>query len=552
MLNLSDKDLDRLSREAASEHDPGDIIGPRSWDKLEVRLDRHLGHVTPHVARGFYRLPFYYAPVVLMILGASYYFIRNHKAHKEASSGSPPLTLVKPAHTGTDKPSTSSQNPTQADKSTSTLALPPATSEQPTAPAAGAGSQHDLASGGSPVSGATAPVASVATASGGSGAASAVPGRPASSPATGSPAASSSGASGTLSTPGSSVAGSLAISSPNAPGVHNHFTRHRPATNGHDRSVTSSHTSSDISAGLSTSAHGSTDRPDNTSTAGPDKGSGIASLSGTPTKSGTPTQSGAAPLSAERQLSLSAVRGLVPTKGPGSVSDSALRAFTVKATPTPIQRKGGLYINRSLQIGAVVAPDFSSVHSMSGDKPGSTIGLTADYQFAHHWYVGSGLLFSRKNFAAAPQNFHPPQGYDSLNGMTQNNMDNINFVKGSFTMLEIPLNLRYDFSVTGNTVFFATAGLSSYLMMSENCDFYYQRWGRPMTQSKNYHDQPNYLFSALNLSVGVEMGVSNTLSVLVAPYVKVPVRNIGFGQVDLSSVGINFALEFAPVLSRRR
>ena len=84
MLNLYDKDLDRLSREAASEHDPGDIIGPRSWDKLEVRLDRHLGHVTPHVARGFYRIPFYYAPVVLMILGASYYFIRNHKAHKES------------------------------------------------------------------------------------------------------------------------------------------------------------------------------------------------------------------------------------------------------------------------------------------------------------------------------------------------------------------------------------------------------------------------------------------------------------------------------------
>jgi len=136
--------------------------------------------------------------------------------------------------------------------------------------------------------------------------------------------------------------------------------------------------------------------------------------------------------------------------------------------------------------------------------------------------------------------------------MDQNSAKNISFVKGSFTMLEIPLNLRYDFSVTGNTVFFATAGLSSYLMTSENCNYFYQFWGHAMTQSKNYPDQPNYLFSALNLSVGVEMGVSNTLSVLVAPYVKVPVRNIGFGQVDLSSVGINFALEFAPVLSRRR
>ena len=189
---------------------------------------------------------------------------------------------------------------------------------------------------------------------------------------------------------------------------------------------------------------------------------------------------------------------------------------------------------------------------MSGDKPGSTIGLTADYQFAHHWHVGSGLLLSRKNYAAAPQDFHPPKNFYSQNNMTQNGSPNVNFIKGSFSMLEVPLNLRYDFSVTGNTLFFASAGLSSYLMTSENCNYYYQWFNQPRIKNMQYDNHPDYLFSALDLSVGVEMGVSNTLSVLVAPYVKVPVRNVGFGQVELSSVGINFVLEFAPVLSRRR
>ena len=534
MLNLSDKELDRLSREAASEHDPGDIVGPKSWDKLEVRLDRHLGHVTPHVGRGFYRLPFYYAPIVLLIVGAAYYFTRNHRAQKEASSGSPPLTLVKPAPAGADKSSTSSQTPIQTDKSTSTLVLPPATTEQPTAPtAAGAGPRHDLAASGSTTT-ATSP-ASATTASGSSGAASAASGS---------------------STAGSPIAGSSATRSLSTPGTHNlpHGAGAsklvRPLPNRHDRSTTPSSGSSNSTTGLSADA--STDRPNNASTDGTRKRSAAASPSDAAALSGTTQPPGTTSLSPARQLSLSTVRGPVPTKRPGSVSDSALRAFTVKAIPTPIRRKGGLYVNRSLQIGAVIAPDFSSVNSMSGDKPGSTIGLTADYQFAHHWYVGSGLLFSRKNFAAAPPNFHVPQGYYSMNGMTQNNAKNIDFVKGSFTMLEIPLNLRYDFSVTGNTLFFATAGLSSYLMTSENCDYFYQWYNMPRTKSMNYHDQPNYLFSALNLSVGVEMGVSNTLSVLVAPYVKVPVRNIGFGQVDLSSVGINFILEFTPVLSRRR
>jgi hypothetical protein len=96
MLNLSDKDLDRLSQEAAQHHEPGDIVGPRLWEKLELRLDRDLGKISPNPARGIRRLPFYYAPAMLVLLGVSYYLVRlNNKSHKGMSSGSPPLTLIK-------------------------------------------------------------------------------------------------------------------------------------------------------------------------------------------------------------------------------------------------------------------------------------------------------------------------------------------------------------------------------------------------------------------------------------------------------------------------
>ncbi len=120
-------------------------------------------------------------------------------------------------------------------------------------------------------------------------------------------------------------------------------------------------------------------------------------------------------------------------------------------------------------------------------------------------------------------------------------------------MLEIPLNLRYDFSYTGNTMFFATAGISSYIRTSENCELLLQLVSESQWMKEfQYPNQPDYLFSAINLSVGVETGISNSLSLLIAPYMKIPSRNIGFGQVQLSSVGIDFALKFAPVISRKR
>ncbi len=568
MFNLSDKDLDRLSREAAEEHDPGDIVGPRSWDKLEIRLDRQLGHVTPRPVRGFYRLPFYYAPVVLLILGASYYFIRNHKTQKEVSSGSPPLTSIKPSPAGTDKPSASYQNPTQTDKSTSTLVLPPATATQsaagqPPAPAAGTAPGHDLTSG----SPATSPASATPAAAHSGNTSSSEAGHP----GVATTSAGLTSGNNTAATPG---AGSLTTRNlTSATGTTRNRLTHHHTTSGHNRLIASSSGSSTKASDRSASPDRSVG-PDETSTNRSTKGSGTTPPPGvafipipappdhsaaaenfvgpasTRPSSSVPSGYIGRPLGRPLpgQLSLSSVRGPVPTKRPGSVSDSALRHFTAKAIPTPIRRKDGMSVNRSLQIGLLFAPDFSSVSSQSGDKPGSTIGLTADYQFAHRWYIGSGLLLSRKNYAAAPQNYHVPKDYYS-----RNNMNNVDFIKGSFNMLEVPLNLRYDFSVTGNTLFFATAGLSSYLLSSENCNYYYHSYfAQQLSKNMHYNNEPDYLFSALNLSVGVEMGINNSLSVLVAPYVKVPVRNIGFGQVQLSSVGINFILELTPVLSRKR
>jgi hypothetical protein len=52
--------------------------------------------------------------------------------------------------------------------------------------------------------------------------------------------------------------------------------------------------------------------------------------------------------------------------------------------------------------------------------------------------------------------------------------------------------------------------------------------------------------------VGVEANIGNSFSLLVAPYMKIPTRNMGFGQIQMNSVGINFAVKFTPVLSRRR
>src|SRR5579871_3761624 len=112
MLNLSDKELDRFSREAAQEYEPGDVLGPRNWERLEVRLDTEFGRSGWNFWRHVRRYPIYYAPALVVLLGISYFLVRPG-----SSSGSSP---GKTAKAPSEKTTNNQQNPTSTHTLTST------------------------------------------------------------------------------------------------------------------------------------------------------------------------------------------------------------------------------------------------------------------------------------------------------------------------------------------------------------------------------------------------------------------------------------------------
>lgn len=542
MLNLSDNELDRLSREAASQHDPGDLTGPQAWERLEVRLDKELGRAGPDASRGlggFRRLPFQFAPVILLIVGVSWYLVRQAKGRKTEHSGSPPLTVVKtpPQQPGTLASDSSLKNPVYSDKSTSTPYHQDQNQNTDLSAADGATASAPNSAGTPAATGATSGTSHTSPNPAGSSGAS-----------TGSPA---------LSNSSSASTGSPALSNSSGTSLHTAGASRKPTSlSGTSRKPTDlSHTSKPRSNAsiAGAGAHNINTRnrrnhrnPANQSTAGAnngrlpdniDKGSG--SLTDQQASGQNATPAGPEWSFVQRPHSL---------RNHPYISDSALRAFTVQNPADPGKKSGpSLRINRSLTFGLLVAPDFSSVNALAGDKPGSSIGLTLDYQFRNRWHLGTGLLFSKKNYTARGTDYHAPPGYYWQNGI----MRNVDFVKGTMTMMEIPINLRYDFSVTGNTLFFVSGGVSTYLFGNEDCNYYYDFAGREVCRKFQYTNKHS-AFSSANLSLGVETGISNDFSILVAPYMKLPTSDIGFGKIRMNSVGINVSLRYSPVISRKR
>jgi Outer membrane protein beta-barrel domain len=532
MLNLSDKEMDRLAREAANEYDPGNPAGPGSWDRMQLRLDNEMGTPRYNPFRSIRRTPFYYAPAILLLIGVSYFLLRPSHTHsgahppgspstaKAEPSGSPPIggpTPNRPTAATADKPIKKQIN-----------------TYSPTSTPASATSANDVT----------------------------IHSRPESAGSRGQTVSS----------------GQIVSSEHSASPDHSASSEHAVSP---EHAATSEHATSSAHATLrghaTSPAHAmlpgpfnETNAPATQEAASANANAGTLSRSPGSTRSGDKRgralQSAAEANLADRtipsttnatssSLSLSVVRGIQPThRSQPIVDDAGLRMIDkapVAKAAEPInpgkKRSPSLHLDRPLQIGISLAPDFTSVNSLAGDKPGSSFGLTADYQLFDKWHIHTGLLLSHKNYTADPEDYHVPYDYYRMN-----NMHDVYFVKGTINLFEIPLSLRYDFSVAGNTTFFVSGGLSSYLLTHENCNYYFDLFGRTVYQEFKYNGHQNALFSTVDLSMGVETGLTNSLSLLIAPYMKIPTSGLGFGHIEMNSVGVEFGLKYTPVLRRRR
>lgn len=232
----------------------------------------------------------------------------------------------------------------------------------------------------------------------------------------------------------------------------------------------------------------------------------------------------------------------VIAKAPVDAPKAALKKDTVAAAQQPaVAKKKKENKPKGFEIGLVAGPDMSNVKFTHTDKAGYNIGLQLGYRFSNRWSVNTGLIYTKKNYTA--------DGKDVAKyGWFQNPSVNVYEMDGYCHMLDIPLNVRYDFSVNNKNRYFASTGLSTYIMSRENYTYYYMYNGQE--DKRNWDSKANgvgdstYFFSILNLSAGWEHSLNKHLSLQAEPYLKLPLSQLGHAKLNLSSYGINFSLKY--------
>lgn len=203
----------------------------------------------------------------------------------------------------------------------------------------------------------------------------------------------------------------------------------------------------------------------------------------------------------------------------------------------------------SVRIG--ISPDLSTVkisEMMNTMRPGPSASLLVDYNLNDKWALQTGVIRSLKTYNAEFADYNGPEewGNDPMPAS----------IDGDCRVFELPVNLRYDFgydlSPRQKARWFIGAGVSSYKMQRETYTYHYDTYsaGQQRPPKEMGKGTGWYLLSHANVSVGYEHRLTQRLSVIAEPYLRVPLRGVGYGKVDLFSAGVWFSARYTPVFRK--
>ncbi|WP_336515601.1 hypothetical protein [Pollutibacter soli] len=203
--------------------------------------------------------------------------------------------------------------------------------------------------------------------------------------------------------------------------------------------------------------------------------------------------------------------------------------------------------SRMLEIGAVWSPDISKVGAASPKSVGNIFGMTVGYNFNKRWSIQTGVLYSNKYYTATGGEYKKIPGYNPYDPWVK-----ITKVQAECLMWDIPINVRYNWYWRPKQRAFVSTGMSSYFMKQEDLHYWYKYYNNPRYKNWINEEGSSYWFSVVNFSAGFEQQIIDGLTIQAEPFVKLSVRQLGYGYVNLKSYGIFLGLKYVPPLHRSK
>ena len=184
-----------------------------------------------------------------------------------------------------------------------------------------------------------------------------------------------------------------------------------------------------------------------------------------------------------------------------------------------------------IALSVLVAPAYNGVDNLNNGKTGTDVGLMVTLGLSKRWSFSTGALYAKKLYETGFSN-------DYSNGNNGYGSQDIQTVHADCRVLDIPLNINYAIIDKGQTTISLGTGISSYIMLKE--DYRFDSSGGYGENPADVHlvNENQHWLSVLNLHASYQQRLSSKMSLSLQPYLKIPVKDIGYARVRLQSLGM--------------
>jgi len=191
-------------------------------------------------------------------------------------------------------------------------------------------------------------------------------------------------------------------------------------------------------------------------------------------------------------------------------------------------------------IGFQVAPDYNGISFLHDKTVSTVIGGQLSYRITRRWSVSAGVLYNNKKYSGEAEYYQMPEGYwlRKTNGIIPDD------ISGSCRVIDIPIMATFHFLQMGVVSFTASAGIGSYLLLDEKYDYEFLQDNPGASTHWQSNENSSAAFSIANFAMGIAFQTSRKTEVTIEPYLKIPLKQIGWANVNLYSTGMLFTLKY--------
>ncbi|TFF38202.1 hypothetical protein [Mucilaginibacter psychrotolerans] len=178
-------------------------------------------------------------------------------------------------------------------------------------------------------------------------------------------------------------------------------------------------------------------------------------------------------------------------------------------------------------ISVLASSDINGVNSFQQSKVGSNFGAMLSVS-VKKWTFTTGAMYAIKPYATSFANYTTAYKFKS----------DPTIVTADCRMLDVPLNIGYQVYQNRKNKFSLGTGVSSYFMLHENYKYTYSSTYANGPTSYTVANPKNYLLSVINVNATFERQINSKFSLSVQPYMKLPIKAVGYSQVNLHTAGV--------------